>query len=256
MKIENAMKTLMVMLMVSGSILFANEAHAITKNNADAEYAKGNYQQAIVDYQELLKQGVSAEIYYNMGNAYYRLDKITQAVLAYERALLLSPSDDDIRFNLQMARSKTIDKITPASEMFFVTWYRSLVNMMSVDGWAYTAVFSMILVLVLVLVYLFSERIWVRKIGFFGGVFFLLVFVLANIFAYQQRCELTERNGAIIVVPSVAVKETPAANSTSLFYLHEGTRVEITDRSLNQWRGIRLADGREGWLATNQIEQI
>jgi energy-coupling factor transporter transmembrane protein EcfT len=155
-----------------------------------------------------------------------------------------------------MARSKTIDKITPASEMFFVTWYRSLVNMMSVDGWAYTAILSMILVLVLVLVYLFTEKIWKRKIGFFGGIFFLILFVFANVFAYQQRCELTERNGAIVVVPSVPVKETPATNSTSLFYLHEGTRVEITDRSLNQWRGIRLADGREGWLASNQIEQI
>lgn len=256
MRIENAMKTLMVFVMVAGSLIFADTAHAITKNNADAEFAKGNYQQAIVDYQELLKQGVSAEIYYNMGNAYYRLDKITQAVLAYERALLLSPSDDDIRFNLQMARSKTIDKITPASEMFFVTWYRSLVNMMSVDGWAYTAILSMILVLVLVLVYLFTEKIWKRKIGFFGGIFFLILFVFANVFAYQQRCELTERNGAIVVVPSVPVKETPATNSTSLFYLHEGTRVEITDRSLNQWRGIRLADGREGWLTSNQIEQI
>ncbi len=256
MKIENAMKTLMVLVVLAGSMIFATDAHAITKNNADAEYAKGDYQQAIIDYQELLKQGVSAEIYYNMGNAYYRLDKITQAVLAYERALLLSPSDDDIRFNLQMARSKTIDKITPASEMFFVTWYRSLVNMMSVDGWAYAAVISMILVLVLVLVYLFSERIWVRKVGFFGGIFFLLVFVFANVFAYQQRCELTERNGAIVVAPSAAVKETPAAKSNALFYLHEGTRVEITDRSLNQWRGIRLADGREGWLTTSQIEQI
>jgi hypothetical protein len=112
------------------------------------------------------------------------------------------------------------------------------------------------LVLVLVLVYLFTEKIWKRKIGFLGGIFFLILFVFANVFAYQQRCELTERNGAIVVVPSVPVKETPATNSTSLFYLHEGTRVEITDRSLNQWRGIRLADGREGWLTSNQIEQI
>lgn len=256
LKIESAMKVIVVLFILACSSLFVTPAQAVTKANADAEYAKGNYQQAIIDYQDLLKQGVSAEIYYNMGNAYYRLDNITQAVLAYERALLLAPSDDDIRFNLQMARSKTIDKITPASQMFFVTWYHSLVNLMSVDAWAYTALGSMVLVLVLVLVYLFAERIWLRKVGFFGGIFFVLLFLSANIFAYQQSCGMNDRNGAIIIAPSAAVRETPAANSTSLFYLHEGTRVDITDKSMSQWRAIRLADGREGWVIANQLEQI
>ena len=92
---------------------------AVTKKNADDEYKKGHYQQAIKDYEELLKKGPSVELYYNLGNSYYRTDNITRAVLNYERALLLAPGDADIRFNLQMARSKTIDKITPKSEMFF-----------------------------------------------------------------------------------------------------------------------------------------
>lgn len=91
---------------------------AVTKKNADDEYKKGHYQQAIKDYEELLKKGPSVELYYNLGNSYYRTDNITRAVLNYERALLLAPGDADIRFNLQMARSKTIDKITPKSEMF------------------------------------------------------------------------------------------------------------------------------------------
>ena len=115
------------------TLLLPLTANAITKADGDNEYSRGNYQQAIRDYEELLKQTKSADLYYNLGNAYYRTDNITQAVLAYERALLLSPGDDDIRFNLQMARSKTIDKITPRSEMFFVTWYRALVNITSVD---------------------------------------------------------------------------------------------------------------------------
>jgi tetratricopeptide (TPR) repeat protein len=100
---------------------------------------RGEYQQAITDYEALLKQGGSAELYYNLGNAYYRTENITKAVLNYERALLLSPGDRDIRFNLQIARSKTIDKIVPESEMFFITWYRALVNLMSVDAWARVA---------------------------------------------------------------------------------------------------------------------
>ena len=142
----------------------ASPVSAITKNNADTEYQKGNYQQAIRDYEELLKNGASAEIYYNLGNAYYRTDNITKAVLNYERARLLSPGDEDINFNLQFARSKTIDKITPVSEMFFVTWYKALVNFTSVDNWAKTGIISIIMALLLVLLYLF---IWPFAISLF-----------------------------------------------------------------------------------------
>ena len=152
-------------------------ASAATKAQADSAYAQGHFQQAIADYEALLKQGASADLYYNLGNAYYRSENITQAVLNYERALLLSPGDRDIRFNLQLARSKTIDKIVPESEMFFVTWYHSLVNLMSVDGWARTAIISLALVIVLSLVYLFSQPVWLRKIGFFGGITLLVVFI-------------------------------------------------------------------------------
>ena len=127
---------------------------AVTKKNADDEYKKGHYQQAIKDYEELLKKGPSVELYYNLGNSYYRTDNITRAVLNYERALLLAPGDADIRFNLQMARSKTIDKITPKSEMFFVTWYKSLVNLASVDQWASIAIVCIVVALISVLIYL------------------------------------------------------------------------------------------------------
>ena len=231
-------------------------AGAITKANADSAYARQQYQQAIKDYEELLHDGVSAELYYNLGNAYYRTDNITRAVLNYERALLLSPGDGDIRFNLQMARSKTIDKITPESEMFFVTWYHALVNIMSVDGWARTALVSFALAIVLALAYLFSARIWVRKVGFFGGLAFIAVFILANLFAYQQRQELVNRTGAIIISSAVPVKSTPSKSGTDLFILHEGTKVEITDGTMRGWKEIRVADGKEGWIETSKIEII
>lgn len=237
-------------------ILMPLSANAITKQNADDEYAKGNYQQAIKDYQEILKTGVSSEIYYNLGNAYYRTDNITQALLAYERALQLSPGDNDIRFNLQYARSKTIDKITPETEMFFVTWYHSLVNFTSVDRWANTAIVSIVMVLLLILVFLFAPQMWARKSGFYGSAAFLLLFAFANLFAFQQKHELETKQGAIVIAPTVNVKKTPAASGTDVFVIHEGTRVDITDRGMKQWRGIKLADGREGWLKTSQIEEI
>lgn len=237
-------------------MLMPLSANAITKQNADDEYAKGNYQQAIKDYQEILKTGVSSEIYYNLGNAYYRTDNITQALLAYERALQLSPGDNDIRFNLQYARSKTIDKITPETEMFFVTWYHSLVNFTSVDRWANTAIVSIVMALLLILVFLFAPQMWARKSGFYGSAAFLLLFAFANLFAFQQKHELETKQGAIVIAPTVNVKKTPAASGTDVFVIHEGTRVDITDRGMKQWRGIKLADGREGWLKTSQIEEI
>ena len=231
-------------------------AQGTTKADADSSYVRGQYQQAIAQYEALLKQGASADLYYNLGNAYYRTENIPEAVLNYERALLLSPGDRDIRFNLQIARSKTFDKIVPESEMFFVTWYRSLVSMMSVDGWARTALVALALTIILLLVYLFSERIWLRKAGFFGGVALLLLFVGANIFAWQQKKDLLNRKGAIIFAPAVTVKSTPAANGTDLFILHEGTKVDITDGSMKEWKEIRIADGKEGWIESKHIRVI
>lgn len=263
MEIENVMKKKSNKAKASGFsfvlmilMLMPLSANAITKQNADVEYAKGNYQQAIKDYQEILKTGVSSEIYYNLGNAYYRTDNITQALLAYERALQLSPGDNDIRFNLQYARSKTIDKITPETEMFFVTWYNSLVNFTSVDRWANTAIVSIVMALLLILVFLFAPQMWARKSGFYGSAVFLLLFAFANLFAFQQKHELETKQGAIVIAPTVNVKKTPAASGTDVFVIHEGTRVDITDRGMKQWRGIKLADGREGWLKTSQIEEI
>ncbi len=261
MKIEDFLKgkkhihrsaVTLVLLFVSISL----SASTVTRQQADSAYAQEHYQQAISDYETLLKQGVSAELYYNLGNAYYRTDQMPKAVLNYERALLLSPGDADIRFNLQMARSKTIDKITPESEMFFVTWYRSLVNLMSVDAWARTALIALAIAIILALAYLFSDRIWLRKVGFFGALLLVVVFLLSNLFAFHQKRKLTYGTGAVIMTTSVPVKSTPSKNGTDLFILHEGTRVTITDNSMKDWKEIRVDDGKEGWIETNKIEII
>lgn len=245
-------KSLIMFAMLSLSL----SANAITKMNADSAYVHENYQQAITDYEELLKSGVSATIYYNLGNAYYRTDNITKAVLNYERALLLSPGDRDIRFNLQLARSKTIDKITPESEMFFVTWYHSLVNITSVDGWAEFGLVSLVISLILALFYLFSGKVWVRKTGFFAGAFLFVSFLLSNVFAYQQKQQLINRTGAIIISSSATIKSTPSVGGTDLFVLHEGTKVTISDGSMKGWKEIKVADGKEGWIPIKQIEII
>ena len=229
---------------------------AVTKQSADEAYKTGNYQKAIEDYQQLLKEGPAATLYYNLGNAYFRTDNITQAIIAYERALVLDPGDNDTRYNLEFARSKTIDKVTPESEMFFFSWYRSLVKLCSVDGWARLAVISVILVLLLVLLYLFAPRLILRQIGFYGAVLFLLLFAVSNLFAWQQKRYHDQHRAAVVTAPSVSVHKTPGANGSEAFVLHEGTHVNINDTTIRQWYGIRLDDGREGWLPVNSVEEI
>jgi tetratricopeptide (TPR) repeat protein len=260
MEIENAMKKnkhgRVSVMLVFLALMIPAASHAVTKENADAEYTKGNYQQAIRDYEQLLQYGVSAEIYYNLGNAYFRTDNITKAILNYERAHMLAPGDEDINFNLQFARSKTIDRITASDEMFFVNWYQSLVTLTTVDRWAFTAVLSIVLVLVLLLVFLFAESITLRKMGFYGAVAFLVLFILANVFAYQQKRMLENRKGAIVTASSVNVMKSPADKADTSFVLHEGTRVDITDKSIKGWCGIRIADGREGWMQADKMEEI
>ena len=255
-RIPQARLLLFMVISLTSYLLPLTSNAAVTKAEADSAYVQERYQQAAKDYEALLKQGVSAELYYNLGNCYYRMDQITMAVLNYERALLLSPGDKDIRFNLQMARSKTIDKITPESEMFFVTWYRSLVNVQSVDIWARTALIALFVAIALALLYLFANPVWLRKVGFFGGSLLLLVFLISNLFAWQQKRNLTHRSGAIIIKSAVNVKSTPSKNGTDLFILHEGTKVTITDATMKEWKQIRVDDGKEGWLETSEIEVI
>ena len=237
-------------------LLLPSSAFALSKAEADSSYVNENYQQAITQYERLLQTGPSAELYYNLGNSYYRMDNITRAILNYERALLLSPGDADIRFNLQLARSKTVDKIVPQSDFFLTTWYRSAVNMLSVDGWAYVAIFCLVFAVVLLFVYLFSSPIWLRKIGFFGGLLLLLGFVLGNIFAWHQKQTIDHRDGAIIIESAVTVKSTPAQNGTDLFILHEGTKVTVLDDTMDGWREVLVPDGKQGWVETSQIEAI
>lgn len=246
-------KLLLVMLMcISGMTSNAK----VTKQMADAEYAKDNYQEAIKQYNEVLKQGVSADLYYNLGNAYFRTENITQAVLAYERAYKLSPGDKDINFNLQFARSKTIDKITPEAEVFFITWYHQLVNFTNSDKWATCSIVFFILMLILAACYLFGPSMMIIKTGFYGAVISFVLFLSTSFLAWQQKRESQNHDVAIITEASVQVKKTPSATSANEMVLHEGTKVEITDRSMKEWLGIKLSDGREGWIKPSTIEEI
>mgnify|MGYP000228809938 FL=1 len=228
----------------------------LTKAEGDSAYMRNDYASAIQIYESLLKKGEAAEIYYNLGNSYYKADDIAKAILNYERALLLQPGNADIRANLEIARYKTIDIVVSVTDIFFVAWVKSLINCLSVDAWAKLGIVFFILLLIsFSLFFLFKQIVW-KKSGFIAGIVFLFLVVLSNIFASEQKSELVNRNKAIILSPSVTVRSTPSESGTSLFILHEGHKIEVKDNSMREWKEIRLEDGKVGWVPTSAIEVI
>ena len=250
------MKKLSILLVVC-LISSVQLVSAATKAEADQAYQENKFTDAITAYEAILEtEGESADIYYNLGNCYYKTKNIAKAVLNYERAWLLKPGDADIRFNLELARSKTVDQITPTSEVFIVTWIKNITNLMSEKEWGITAIISFLLLLIGLALYIFGNRIILKKIGFIAAAFFLIVCISANMFANGQKNKIVSRSGAIVMSPTITVKSTPNESGTDLFVLHEGTKVYIEDDSMKGWKEIRLEDGKEGWLPASAIEVI
>ena len=247
-------KTLLLGLLLGWFLpLCAQES---TLKEAEEAYAKEDYTQAIELYESVLKSyGESAMVYYNLGNAYYKAGKVAPAILNYERALLLNPGDSDTRFNLQVARQKTVDKIEPIGEFFLTRWIGTVEDVYSADGWAKWGVASFLLFIGCLVLFFFSKWIRLKKIGFFAGICFLLISLVANLFADSQQDKLLHRADAIVFASTVTVKSSPDASGTDLFILHEGTKVTIKSM-LGEWSEIQLEDGNVGWMPSKEIQQI
>lgn len=228
-----------------------------TLADADSAYIQGDYLTAIDIYQSVIEnQGVNATLYMNLGNCWLKRDEIAKAILNYERAYLLDPSDPDIRFNLDLARTKTVDKVNPVNQLFIVVWFKKLLAVLDVNGWAVMTVILFALTILLTGVLLFSKKSGLRKISFSFSVFFLLLSILSFIFATTQMGNIRERDTAIIMSPSVTVKSTPTSAGTDLFIIHEGRKVKILDSSMKEWVEIRLEDGNTGWIPVDVMEII
>jgi len=229
----------------------------VTKAQADSAYINNDFASAVYLYENILaNQGESADIYYNLGNSYYKMDNIAKAIVNYEKALVLNPANGDIRFNLELAQSKTVDKVTPMSEIFLVTWIKDLTNLMSEKGWAKTGIITFILMLLMLALYFFSKKIAMKKTGFISAICLLLICILANLFASGQKDKAKSHRNAIIMSPSITVKSTPNEGGTDLFILHEGRKVNIKDNTMREWKEIQLEDGNAGWVPVSAIEII
>lgn len=228
----------------------------VSKAQADSAYIRGDYASAIQSYELLLATGEAAMLYYNLGNCYYKTDDIARAILNYERALLLSPGNADIRANLEIARAKTVDKIVIIPDVFFVSWFKSLMNLLGSDAWARLGLTFFFLLLACAFLFFFSKRVSLKKTGFALGLCCLALSILSNVFAKVQKDKLVDRREAIVLTPSVTVRSTPAESGTSLFILHEGCKVGIKDDSMKAWKEISLDDGKVGWIPASSIETI
>ena len=223
-------------------------------DEGNAAYNEGNYDQALDRYNAIVDSGLeSASLYYNMGNTYYKMRDYPHAILFYEKALKLDPSNEEIRTNLEIANLAIVDKITPVPKSFIVKWRESLGSLFSADGWAWVSVAAFAILLLCLFAFLMSRRTGMRKAGFFIGLLAVLCLALSVCFAVQKQKDMKYQDEAIIMTPTVTVKSSPSENSVDLFVLHEGSKVRIMD-SANNWNQIRIADGSVGWLqAENMI---
>ncbi|MDR1332603.1 MAG: tetratricopeptide repeat protein, partial [Tannerella sp.] len=194
-------------------------------------------------------------VYYNLGNACYKAGRIASAILNYERALLMNPGDKDLRHNFAIAKLRTTDQIEPVGEFFLLNWFRAVQNLFRVDTWAIVGLVCFALFIGCLTLYFFSKRMALKKSGFYAGVALLALVIVANVFAWNQKQALQNRNGAIVFAPTVTAKSSPDNSGTDLFVLHEGTKVFIKS-TVGEWNEIELEDGNVGWLRQKDLEKI
>ncbi|KAA6330278.1 hypothetical protein EZS27_021006 [termite gut metagenome] len=228
----------------------------VVKADGDSAFMKNDYAAAVQIYEALLVKGEVAEVYYNLGNSYFKAGNLGKAIVNYERALLLKPGNGDMRTNLEIARSRTIDRIDVIPDVFFVSWIKEIRNSMGVDAWGRWGIVFFILGIVSFYCFMYSGKTVFRKMGVLSIIPFLVLTILANVFASQQKSLFLNRNKAIVVSPSVTVRSTPSDSGTSLFVLHEGSKVIIHDDAMKGWKEIRLEDGKVGWISASDIEVI
>ena len=232
-------------------------------DRANQAYKQELYNEALKLYlQEAEQTGVSSALYCNIGDTYYRLKDNVHAVLYYERALLLDPSNSDARFNLEFVRGK-MQLPDDAGDSWFSNWVDRTVSRLSSNAWAVIAVITFLLFLAGVAAYLFMDNVLIRKVGFFGGALLFVASVLANFAAFHVYHKATGGNGAIVMPESVTLctaPREPRDKSEEAFELQQGTRVEIVDsiadKSNGKWLQVATAGGHKAWLNAKDVEVI
>ncbi|MDE6628520.1 MAG: tetratricopeptide repeat protein [Muribaculaceae bacterium] len=230
---------------------------------ADSAYSADNFPMAETLYSEALRQhGSSSTLFYNLGNTYYRLGNMGMAIVSYERALRLDPSNNDARTNLAFVKGKITDRQNDEVSIMETLW-ESTVTFFKADTWAWISVSLFALFLAGVVTYLFAHVVMVRKISFFGGAVIFLLCVVSVIVSFAAANRTESANAAIILPPATQLSTSPRearTQSEEAFLLHEGTKVEIVDSvstpGEGKWYEVRVAGRDRAWVKASEVERI
>ena len=252
------MAVLMLLMLMPASVFAHEDAYVDSLwNSANAAYAEGRWTDAAQGYEMISGMGLeSAPLYCNTGDAYFKDGNVAKAILYYERALKLDPSYEDARFNLELMNAAIQDRIDPVPEFILKVWARDICYLMDSDAWAVCFLVFLALTLAMVLVFILAPTAGGRRTGFFVGIVMLLCTSFSLGFAIWQKKDYMSADEAVVMRPVASVKSSPSAeSSTDLFVLHEGTKVRVIDE-VGRWSNIELADGRQGWLPSGDMEVI
>jgi len=255
------MKRYTLLILVILSLAFSVKVYAQQDaerwfEQANAAYNAGSYDTALMLYDQVVATELeSVPLYFNMGNAYYKMREYPMAIYYYEKALKIDPSNEDVRTNLAIANLAIVDKIEEVPQSFIVKGWNGLKNAFSGQQWTVLSLVAFALLLVSAFLFLRARRMGMRKLGFFMGLVMLLVFALSVIFAAQLKQASMTEDQAIIMAPTVTVKSTPNEVSVDLFVLHEGTKVEILDHA-DGWNKIKIGNGSIGWLQADYMRSF
>jgi tetratricopeptide (TPR) repeat protein len=237
------------------TISFAQGNNALFEQG-NGLYNDGKYIEAIDKYTAILDTGNhSASLYFNLGNAHYKLNHIAPSIYYYEKALQLSPNDQEIKNNMVFAKNMTIDAVDKVPEAGFSKIINSVTNFMSFEDWAKLAVVSVMLFVILFLIYYFAYSSSRKRLAFIGSTVSLFLLMVTLSFAFQKYSLDKKDKPAIIFVQEAQIKSEPNLRSEESFKLHEGTKVQILD-TVNNWKKIKLTDGKTGWISNEDIKEL
>jgi tetratricopeptide (TPR) repeat protein len=216
-------------------------------------FTAGSYKEALQAWTEIYNTGYrSANLDYNIGNAYFKLNSIPTSILFYERAYLLKPLDENINYNLQIARTLIVDRFQEIPEVFFVRWYNIVSLILSTNSWAKISITTFILFLLSLSLYIYSSKYRHKVIGFWLGISFIIISLTTLAFTIRNKSLVYNSHKAIISSEQISGKSSPDKSGNDLFILHEGTKITVEDE-VGEWTEIRLSDGNKGWIPANSI---
>lgn len=254
------MKKILIILLAGMLNLTVSNAEVLDPATMVAEaalaYEQGNYADAAQKYEVLVDAFKGApDLYYGLGNCYYKQQNYAKAILNYERCLLRDPSNPDAKANLEMAQLNCVDKIETIQPVIFVTWSNALRDLMSADTWGKLSILFFVLFLAGFGLYFFVRKVVIRKSGFYGAIVCIVLSIICMYYTQAQSAILTAHDHAIVMAPTVTVRSTPADSGTQLMIIHEGLKVRVR-QELSGWSEIELPDGNVGWMKNSELEVI